>query len=122
MLSRAVLLASLAIGTVNAQRTTYTGCHNHSEDGAEVEYCFGPDGIESARATYAVSGTATLPATVSASATPAAGQTTAVTSCHAHETQYFCINGAGAEVEVDVTPTGEMPAEYTQCHSHGDEA
>ncbi|EME89571.1 uncharacterized protein MYCFIDRAFT_160766 [Pseudocercospora fijiensis CIRAD86] len=121
MLTRAVVLFTLIVGTANAQ-TTYTGCHNHSEQGASVEYCFGPDGSESARATYAVSGTATLPVSASATVTATGTvQTTAVTDCHSHETAIFCINGAGNEVQVEATPTGEIPSQYTGCHSHGAE-
>ncbi|KXT06092.1 hypothetical protein AC578_1305 [Pseudocercospora eumusae] len=121
MLTRAIVLTALAVGAANAQ-TTYTGCHNHSEQGASVEYCFGPDGSESALATYAVSGTATLPVSASATVTATgAVQTTAVTDCHSHETAIFCINGAGSEVEVEATPTGEIPPAYTDCHSHGTE-
>lgn len=51
----------------------------------------------------------------------ASGQTTAVTSCHTHETAVYCIDGAGSEVQVEATPTGELPAAYTGCHSHGSE-
>ncbi|CAK1354235.1 putative zinc transporter 8 [Cercospora beticola] len=118
MYSKALLL-SLAIGAAQAQRTTYTGCNNRSENGVEVEYCF-LSGTQTARATYTVSGTATIPITAPASTT-AAAQTTAVTDCHTHSTELFCVNGAGSEVQIDVTPTGEMPAEYTNCHSHGDQ-
>ena len=113
---------SLAIGAAlpaQAQRTTYTGCNNRSENGVEVEYCF-LSGVETARATYSVSGTATIPITAPASTTVAA-QTTAVTDCHTHSTELFCVNGASQEVKVDVTVTGEMPAQYTSCHSHGSE-
>lgn len=112
----AVSTAPLASG----QRTTYTGCHNHTEASATVEYCFGPDGAETARATHAVTGSASLPGSVSASAT-AEAQTTAVTGCHSHETAVFCINGAGEEVHVEATPTGELPPAYTGCHAHGAE-
>jgi zinc transporter 1/2/3 len=114
------LLTALAVSLAHAQRTTYTGCHNDSENGAEVEYCFGPDGVESARATYAVSGTATLPASAPASATGAA-QTTAVTACRRQDAAVLCTNGANAEVRVEATPTGPIPAQYTGCHSHGAE-
>lgn len=56
-----------------------------------------------------------------ATGTSGDAQTTAVTSCHSHETDIYCINGEGAEVHVEATPTGEPPAEYTGCHSHGSE-
>ncbi|KAF2212272.1 hypothetical protein CERZMDRAFT_41672 [Cercospora zeae-maydis SCOH1-5] len=119
MYSKAILL-SLAIGAAQAQRTTYTGCNNRSENGVEVEYCF-LSGIETARATYTVSGTATIPITAPASAT-AAVQTTAVTDCHTHSAELFCVNGAGSEVQIDLDPepTGDIPETYTDCHAHGE--
>ncbi|OAG41168.1 hypothetical protein AYO21_04548 [Fonsecaea monophora] len=117
----AILLVVAFKSAVYAQ--TYTGCHNHSS----VEYCYGPDGEETALYTYSsiaptTLSTATLPASVSASATTT-GQTTAVTGCHAHGADIFCIDGAGEEVMISTTATatGEPPAQYTGCHSHGDE-
>lgn len=104
---------------VSAQLATYTGCHNHST----VEFCYGADGRESAVWTYAaMTTTASIPVSVSASATTT-GQTTAVTGCHTHDTSVYCINGNGAEVLVSLTatPTGEVPAQYTGCHFHGSE-
>ena len=114
------LLWAISTPLVGGQRTTYTGCHNHTEASAAVEYCYGPDGAETARATHAVTGSAGLPGSVSASAT-AEAQTTAVTGCHSHETAVFCINGAGEEVHVEATPTGEVPPAYTGCHAHDTE-
>lgn len=119
-LSAISLLWAIATPLVSGQRTTYTGCHNHTEASATVEYCYGPDGAETARATHAVTGSASLPESVSASAT-AEAQTTAVTGCHSHETAVFCINGAGEEVHVEATPTGEIPPAYTGCHAHDTE-
>ncbi|KAF2172125.1 hypothetical protein M409DRAFT_49867 [Zasmidium cellare ATCC 36951] len=119
MLSKSAFLAAILASLANAQ-TTYTGCHNETTSGTAIEYCYGPDGVESARATYASS----LPATNAATTTaPAAGsaQTESVTGCHMHETAVYCINGAGSEVLVSATPTGEPPAAYTGCHSHGGE-
>lgn len=122
MLYNTVLLATVAAGTAFAQ-TTYTGCHNHTTSGVNVEYCFGPDGNESARATYSPEVTSgSTPATNEATATVTATyQTESITACHSHETAVLCINGAGAEVEVEATPTGDVPAQYTDCHSHGAE-
>lgn len=119
-LSTVSLLWAILTPLVSGQRTTYTGCHNHTEASVTVEYCYGPDGAETARATHAVTGSASLPESVSASAT-AEPQTTAVTGCHSHETAVFCINGAGEEVHVEATPTGEVPPAYTDCHAHDTE-
>lgn len=120
MLGTTAFLAALLADIAQAQ-ITYTGCHNHTTSGVPTEYCFGPDGTESAVATY--SSTASLPASNSAVVTTSAptAQTTAITSCHSHETAIHCINGAGSEVVVEATPTGEIPAAYTDCHSHGSE-
>ncbi|KIW93657.1 uncharacterized protein Z519_06262 [Cladophialophora bantiana CBS 173.52] len=120
MLSQLLLLTSIS-GAV--AQTTYTGCHNHST----VEYCYGPDGEETPLVTYSLASilttfsTSTLPASVSASTTTSSGQTTAVTGCHTHASQTFCINGAGEEVLISgtATATGESPTEYTDCHWHG---
>merc|ERR1712000_698375 len=120
MLSSTLFLF-LWVSAITAQ-ITYTGCHNHSS----VEYCYGPDGEETPLATYALASTlttfstATLPASVTASATTTSGQTTAVTGCHTHETQTYCIDGAGNEVLISATATatGEPPAQYTDCHAH----
>lgn len=119
-LSTISLLWAISTPLVSGQRTTYTGCHNHTEASATIEYCYGPDGAETARATHAVTGSASLPESVSASAT-VEPQTTAVTGCHTHETAVFCINGAGEEVHVEATPTGEVPPAYTSCHAHDTE-
>lgn len=116
-LSAITLLWAISTPLVSGQRTTYTGCHNHTEASATIEYCYGPDGAETARATHAITGSASLPESVSASVT-AEAQTTAVTGCHSHETAVFCINGAGEEVHVEATPTGEVPPAYTGCHAH----
>ncbi|KAI3390491.1 hypothetical protein diail_9503, partial [Diaporthe ilicicola] len=107
------LLWAISTSLVRGQRTTYTGCHNHTEASVAIEYCYGPDGAETARATHAVAGATSLPESVSVSASSTAqAQTTAVTGCHSHETAVLCINGAGEEVHVDATPTGDVPPAY----------
>lgn len=88
-----------------------------------VSYCFGPDGEESPMTTLtAPISTSATPASVAA-ATTSEAQTTAVTDCHLHATEVFCVAGNGEEVQVEITgtPTGELPAQYTDCHSHGSE-
>ncbi|KIX01591.1 uncharacterized protein Z518_09317 [Rhinocladiella mackenziei CBS 650.93] len=117
-----ILFALALIDAVTAQ-TTYTGCHNHST----VEYCYGPDGQETPLVTYSLPvsttlSTATIPAQVSATATTTE-EYPAVTGCHTHGSQIYCINGEGEEVLISTTatPTGESPAQYTDCHNHGEE-
>lgn len=111
---RNILLTALAIGAVHAQTASYTGCHNHGS----VEYCFGPDGEETAMSTQAAATATSVPASTTSSADSAA-----ITGCHNHGDDVFCIESDGSEVQVsmEATPTGEMPAEYTGCHSHGDD-
>ncbi|KAJ9660911.1 high-affinity Zn(2+) transporter zrt1 [Neophaeococcomyces mojaviensis] len=67
--------------------------------------------------------TSATPASVSASRTSEA-QTTAITGCHLHATDVFCIDGHGDEVVVSLTgtPTSPLPAQYTDCHAHGSES
>ena len=38
-----------------------------------------------------------------------------------HDTEVVCINGNSEEVFVEATVTGEPPAQYTDCHAHGEE-
>jgi zinc transporter 1/2/3 len=115
------ILTFAACFTAALAQTTYTGCHNHTSGNEVLLYCFGPNGQETARETYAVSAPLTTPAPNAATTTAAqsAGQTTAVTACHGHGSDVYCINGAGAEVLVKATPTGAIPAAYTGCHAHG---
>ncbi|KJK84217.1 hypothetical protein H634G_00580 [Metarhizium anisopliae BRIP 53293] len=52
----------------------------------------------------------------------AAPQITAVTDCHLHGSEVFCLAGA-TEYLVHTTPTQttDIPAQFTGCHSHGAE-
>lgn len=114
------LITAAAIFIVGAiAQTTYTGCHMHGS----ISYCFNSNGVELAMTTLtsAVS-TVTAPASVAASTT-AAARATAVTSCHLHDSDIFCIDGAGDEVSVSIpgSATSPVPAAYTACHSHGSE-
>ncbi|KKK16906.1 putative ZIP Zinc transporter [Aspergillus rambellii] len=47
----------------------------------------------------------------------------AVTDCHTHGENVYCIDQDGDEVQVilTATPTGALPAQYTGCHSYGEE-
>jgi zinc transporter 1/2/3 len=75
-------------------------------------FCVDSDG-EDVRVAAVTAGSITPTPTV------AEGQTTAVTACHSHETEIYCINGAGSEVLVEATMTEPLPAAYTGCHAHG---
>ncbi|KAH1482578.1 hypothetical protein KXW28_006403 [Aspergillus fumigatus] len=123
-MAKALLLLSLlgGLGLAHAQYVTYTGCHNHGS----TEYCFGPDGKETPFPTPTESASRTVPVTVAAAAaatTTSSADASAVTGCHSHGSDVFCIDGDGNEVQVILpsTPTGELPAQYTGCHSHGSE-
>lgn len=112
-----LITVAAAISAVHAQ-TSYSGCHTHSS----VEYCFGADGEETPITTHAPeTGMGTRPTSIAATTTRT-GESTAVTGCHNHGSDVYCIDGDGHEVSVslEVTPTGELPAQYTGCHSHGD--
>lgn len=47
-------------------------------------------------------------------------QTTAITSCHMHGSDQYCIDGAGNEGSIVPAPTNtaDAPKSYTGCHSH----
>lgn len=49
-----------------------------------------------------------------------AAQTTAVTGCHLHGSEQFCIDGEGNEGSIIPGPskTEDSPSSYTGCHSH----
>lgn len=115
--------------------TQYTACHNHGTQlycmngGAEVMYVQptasaddhgheeehsheeGEEGHDHDHITSSPSGTAAS----------AAAQTTAVTACHFHATDYFCVDGNGVEGSIKPPPsqTENAPAQYTGCHNHG---
>ncbi|EGW29968.1 uncharacterized protein SPAPADRAFT_68819 [Spathaspora passalidarum NRRL Y-27907] len=104
--------------------TEYTGCHNHGDDvfcrhdGKEVEFVkLGESGHG-----HVTSHDNEATITTSAETTDAI-QTTAVTSCHFHETVQFCVDGHGNEGSIVPAPTDKAnaPTEYTGCHNHGDD-
>ncbi|KAI1339352.1 Zip-domain-containing protein [Xylariaceae sp. FL0016] len=48
---------------------------------------------------------------------------TAVSECHMHDASVYCMYGTEEyQVAATVTATSELPATYTDCHSHGDES
>ena len=105
--------------SVAAAQTTFTGCHMLGS----VSFCYDSNGVETPMTTLAeVVSTSSTPVSVTASTT-AEAQTTAITSCHLHATDLFCIDGEGAEVSVSLTGTATSPppAEFTDCHAHGTE-
>lgn len=115
MLRNTLTVLVLALHGVHAQRTTYSACRNETISGNVLYGCLGPAGTRTVFETYTAT---TAPGTT----TSASVQTTAVTGCHQHSgttTAVFCTNGAGTEVAVQATPTGEAPATYSGCHEHG---
>ncbi|CAD0090082.1 unnamed protein product [Aureobasidium vineae] len=65
----------------------------------------------------------TSPAVTSVAATGAAEtpKVTALSDCHMHETQQFCMGPSATEylMKIPATATGEPPSQYTGCHAHG---
>ena len=120
MLYSALTLAALAVQYVHAQSPTitYTGCRYETVSGSVLYGCVNPAGTRTILSTLPVTSAASTSATTTAAAE---AQTTAVTGCHTHsgETGVYCTNGAGTEVVVQATPTGEAPATYSGCHEHG---
>lgn len=111
-----LVLIATSFGAVQAQ--SYAGCH--VRDG--IEYCPGNGDGDVRVAVQAPTITPHLPRDVVARAT-SSSQGAAVTGCHNHGSDVYCIDGEGHEVSVSLasTSTGELPAQYTGCHSHGDE-
>ncbi|KAG9664891.1 Zip-domain-containing protein, partial [Aureobasidium melanogenum] len=106
----------------------YTGCHAHGADmfcldpqGEEVEVIAEGAHDEASHEDHA-SGT-NAPATTSAAATHVAetSKVTALSGCHMHETQQFCMGPSATEylMKIPATATGELPTQYTGCHAHG---
>ncbi|KAI4736826.1 hypothetical protein E4T50_12672 [Aureobasidium sp. EXF-12298] len=103
----------------------YTGCHAHAAD----LFCFDPKGeevevvAEGASHNEVNSSGATTPAVTSAAATGTteAPKVTALSGCHMHETQQFCLGPSATEylMKIPATATGELPTQYTGCHAHG---
>ncbi|KAG9697599.1 putative ZIP zinc transporter, partial [Aureobasidium melanogenum] len=105
----------------------YTGCHAH---GAEM-LCSGPQGeeveviAEDARdgASHEHASGTTSPAVTSAVVTDSVEtpKVTALSGCHMHETQQFCMGPSATEylMKIPATATEELPTQYTGCHAHG---
>ncbi|KAK7418444.1 high-affinity Zn(2+) transporter zrt1 [Neonectria punicea] len=93
--------------------SSYTDCHNH---GAET-WCMSPSGGE----VEVVDAEATVTAET-ASKTGSSSSITAITDCHLESSSVFCSAGSTEYyVQTTVTATGDVPAQFTGCHSHGEE-
>ncbi|KAI5240202.1 Zip-domain-containing protein [Aureobasidium subglaciale] len=107
----------------------YTGCHAHDTE----LFCLDPQGEE---VEVIAEGTShgeesheehasrtTSPAVTSTAATGAAqaSQVTALTQCHMHETEQFCMGPSATEylMKIPATATQDLPTQYTGCHAHG---
>ncbi|KAL8837896.1 MAG: hypothetical protein Q9176_005372 [Flavoplaca citrina] len=117
--SGAVVVVALLIKCTEAQASaSLSDCHNHGD----TRYCVLPNGEETA-----VPESITAAPSVATAVAAADAQTTAVTDCHMHETAHlprFCVRGDGGEVMAMVTAGAiedPPPAQYTGCHSHGEE-
>ncbi|KAL8372333.1 hypothetical protein RB595_001906 [Gaeumannomyces hyphopodioides] len=97
--------------------SSYTGCHKHTSD----LWCNYPGGeVQILPASAAAASAATTPAPTSAtSAAAATGRPTAVSGCHKHGSDVFCMWGTTEFQVIGATATTEPPATYTGCHAHG---
>lgn len=101
--------------------SSYTGCHLH---GSET-FCLNGQNeaqfvVETAQATSGSASASITSATASSSSV--AAQTTAVTGCHNHGSNLFCIDGNGNEGQITPAPSGTAaPESFTGCHNHGTE-
>lgn len=92
-------------------------------------FCFDPQGeeveviAEGAESHEDHASGTTSPAVTSAAATNAVDtpKVTALSGCHMHETQQFCMGPSATEylMKIPATATGELPTQYTGCHAHG---
>lgn len=96
-----------------------------------ARFCFGPKGEEveviaedahDGASHEHASGT-TSPAVTSAVVTDSVEtpKVTALSGCHMHETQQFCMGPSATEylMKIPATATEELPTQYTGCHAHG---
>ncbi|KAL8302595.1 hypothetical protein RB593_001055 [Gaeumannomyces tritici] len=97
--------------------SSYTGCHKHNSD----LWCNYPGGeVQILPASAAAASAATTPAPTSAtSAAAVTGLPTAVSGCHKHGSDVFCMWGTTEFQVIGATATTEPPATYTDCHAHG---
>ncbi|KAF2841052.1 Zip-domain-containing protein [Patellaria atrata CBS 101060] len=112
--------ALLCCVTVVAAQQTLT-LSNCVQSGS-IELCQGPGGTTYPFTRSVAPTTTTVEPVSITEGSPPSSSITAVSGCHMHETQQFCIAGT-AEYEIIGAPTGteELPARYTGCHSHGEE-
>ncbi|KAL2270774.1 hypothetical protein VTJ83DRAFT_145 [Remersonia thermophila] len=103
-------------GTVTA--SSYTGCHNH---GSEI-FCRAPTGEVQIIAAQAEATPTPTPTPAPTRAPATSSSITAVTDCHLHGSELFCMAGTTEyEVHYSVTATQDVPPAFTGCHSHGAE-
>lgn len=92
-------------------------------------FCFDPKGEEvevvaegaSHDKVHSSGATSAAVTSAAASSTAEAPKVTALSGCHMHETQQFCLGPSATEylMKIPATATGELPTQYTGCHAHG---
>lgn len=99
--------------------SSYTSCHNH---GTETWCMNGSDEVLFAAEVASASASITSTGSTQASSSSVAAQTTAVTGCHTHGSNLFCIDGSGNEGQITPAPSGTaVPESFTGCHTHSTE-
>ncbi|KAI1738399.1 hypothetical protein F4680DRAFT_426040 [Xylaria scruposa] len=92
---------------------------------AVLALCFSANSIYGGVASYLPRTSNSPVATITPTVTVverAAETFTAVTGCHSHDDDVFCLVGTDEyQVIVPATATGEVAPTYTGCHSHGSE-
>ncbi|TLS28041.1 hypothetical protein PpBr36_01392 [Pyricularia pennisetigena] len=102
--------------------SVYTGCHKHATE----LYCFyngsgGEVAIVPANAAATPTPTTAPPTGTSRSASPT-GNPTAVSDCHMHGSNVFCMWGTTeyqVMTNIPATATQNLPPTFTGCHAHG---
>ncbi|TLD12253.1 uncharacterized protein PgNI_03620 [Pyricularia grisea] len=101
--------------------SVYTQCHRH---GATELYCSYPSGevsVVPANAAAAPTPTTAAPTGTSGGASPT-GNPTAISDCHMHGSDVFCMWGTTeyqVMTNIPATATQDIPPTFTDCHAHG---
>ncbi|KAH6886234.1 ZIP zinc transporter-domain-containing protein [Thelonectria olida] len=97
--------------------SSYTDCHNHGTD----TYCMSPSGGE-VQVVDADASITSNTAEATAKETGSTSSITAITDCHLSSSSVYCsADSTEYYVQTTITATGDVPAQFTGCHSHGDE-
>lgn len=101
--------------------SSYTGCHKHATELFCLYAGGGEVAILPANAAAATAAAATTVApTATSNSAAVTGAPTAVSDCHMHDSDVFCMWGTTEyQVMTTATATQDIPPTFTDCHAHG---